>query len=297
MPVKTIHGAVLSLLVACNSLALIAGEIQQTEKPAEKTAIDLLSYEFDYGTKSDFREKGGRLGGQDFLYNNINYGHRFLITGNWFFRAGAKYERYDFGASFAPVPSKLQSVCGVLAVEYVEQNFAGAALELYPGAYFENQIRSDCFDIPWDLYSAFKIKEKKLYGIIGASGAMYDEVPVVPIIGVIWITSDNTRAELVFPKTSLIYTPSDNWDLRLVAELTGGGYRTGPNENRDLNRAVVQYWDGRATVQATYSGFKPLQIGLGVGYIFQRSFDYFRLHESFTTEGSAVVKVNIGAQF
>jgi len=297
--VKTIPSSVLFLIVACSSVALSAGELKQVEKPAEKTALDLLSYECDYGLKSGFKEKGGRLGGQDMLYNNFSYGHRFLISGQWYFRAGVKYERYDFGGgSIAPVPSKLQGAAGVLAIEYVEQNFAGAALELYPGAYFEDRIHgSSSFDIPWDLFSAFTLRDKKLYGIVGLSGGLNNSVPVVPIVGVIWLVSDKTRAEIIFPKSSLIYNPNDDWELRMVAELTGGAYRTGENADPDLNNAVVQYYDERASVQATYSGFKPFQITLGAGYIFQRTFDYFRLHESFNTGGTPFFRLGIGAQF
>ena len=277
-------------------MVALAGEPQQPEKPAEKTALDLLSYEFDYGMKSDFREKGGTLGGQDVLYNNFSYGHRFSISGKWYFRAGVKYERNDFGGSIMPTPSKLQSVAGALAIEYVEQNFAGAALEIYPGAYFENNIGPGTFDIPWDVFSAFIIKDKKLYGILGASGAMDYSVPVVPIVGVIWLISEKTRAEIIFPKSSLIYNPSDNWELRLTGELTGSGFRTGANSDPQLNRAVVQYWDERLSALATYSGFKPFQIAVGAGYIFQRQFDYFRADEKFTTEGAPFFKISIGAQ-
>jgi len=301
--VKTIQGAVMRFVVACSSLVLplglSAGESKQVQQPTEKTALDLLSYECDYGMKSDFKEKGGTLGGQDVLYNNFSYGHRFLISGQWYFRAGVKYERYDFGGNpLAPVPTKLQTAAGVLAVEYVEQGFAGAALELYPGEYFQDKIHgSGSFDIPWDIYSAFIIRDKKLYGMIGASGALNNEVPIIPIAGVIWLTSDKTRAELIFPKTSLIYNPNDNWEWRMMWELTGGGYRLDENSNPDLNRAVVQYWDQRASVQATYSGFKPFNVVLGVGYIFNRTFDYFRVHQSYTTEGTPFVRFSLGAQF
>ena len=51
------------------------------------------------------------------------YDHRFLITGNWYFRAGVEYERYDFGGSDNGLPDHLQALYGHLALEYVVKDF------------------------------------------------------------------------------------------------------------------------------------------------------------------------------
>jgi hypothetical protein len=213
-------------------------------------------------------------------------------------RTGFGYERTDFGSSQAPVPTKLQALSGTLAVEYVMYDHAGAALELHPGFYFENEIGGRSFDIPWDVFVTIPIS-KKLYGIIGGAGAAFYQYPVIPIFGVIWLISDKMRLEAIVPRGSFVYNQSDDWEFRIMGEAYGGGFRTDRTQERDprLRNAVVQYEEFRVSAQATYSRFKPFDLVVGAGYNFERNFNFHRVGEDFKTEGAPFVRVAIEAKF
>src|SRR5947209_11974877 len=124
----------------------------------EGTKIDLVALQFDYVGASTLRGKHGK-GEQDVTYESAEYGHRFLISGNWYFRAGLAYERYDFGGTKAPTPSHLQSFRVPLALEYVQDGYVGATLKVEPGFFFENEIRGKAFDLPWEAFFTFKLRD------------------------------------------------------------------------------------------------------------------------------------------
>lgn len=147
---------------------------------------------------SDFKDD--RLGDGNSSYKDITFDHRFLITGNWYFRAGIEYERYDFGGSDNGLPDHLQASYGHLAIEYVVRDFPAVSLELDPGFYFQNRISSDAFDIPWKMYVTFPLKKDKIFGVVGLGGAIYQHPAVAPGGGLIWLFSDKLRLQGVFPK-------------------------------------------------------------------------------------------------
>src|SRR5690349_23999937 len=75
-------------------------EMQPAPSPTQdenKNSTEIFNYETTYTGTSDFQKYSGRFGDGDSLYNDISYAHRFLITGNWYLRLGAEYERFDFG--------------------------------------------------------------------------------------------------------------------------------------------------------------------------------------------------------
>jgi hypothetical protein len=266
----------------------------------EATHLDLFSLETDYVGSSRIRELGGRFGRQDALSEHFSYGHRILLSGNWYFRAGLAYDRWDFGGTEngSPLPTHLQGIAGTLAMEYVIHNYAGAALELHPGFYYADRLRgSDSFDMPWDAFASFTIKKDKFYGTLGVSGAQFYEIPVVPIVGVIWLVNDNLRLEAIFPRSSLIYTLNKDWELDAIWEIAGGGFRAGETGDPRLSHSVIEYYENRLGGQVIYSGLKPVKITAGAGWCFERNFNFFRAHEQYTAEGAPYLKVALTADF
>jgi len=241
------------------------------------------------------------LGHGDSLYDDFSYDHRFLITGKWYFRAGVEYERHDFGGSDNGLPNHLQAAYGHLAFEYVVKDYAGASIEIDPGAYFQNSVTGDAFDIPWKIFVSFPLKKDKIFGVIGLGGAIYQDPVVAPGGGIIWLFSDQLRLEGVFPKPALVYQPNDDWQFRLLGEGYYQSYRTDdvitPEKKLQLHNAVVQYSEYRAGVQAGYSGFKPFKIIAGAGVTLRRNFDFFRADESRRTDPAPYVRIAMEAKF
>jgi hypothetical protein len=274
-------------------------EAQPAPTPEKENSRDLFYYETTYTFRSDFKES--KLGNGDSLYDDFSYDHRFLITGKWYFRTGVEYERYDFGGTDNGLPDHLQAAYAHLALEYVVKDYAGASIEIDPGAYFQNNVTGDAFDIPWKIFVSFPLKKDKIFGVIGLGGGIYQDPVVAPGGGIIWLFSDKLRLQAVFPKPALIYQPNDDWDFRLMGEANYTTFRTDdvltPERKLQLHNAIVQYSEYRAGVQAGYSGFKPFKISASAGVTLRRNFDFFRADESRRTDPAPYVRIAAEAKF
>jgi hypothetical protein len=274
-------------------------EAQPGPTPEEENSRDLFSYETTYTFQSDFKES--KLGRGDSLYDDFSYDHRFLITGKWYFRAGVEYERYDFGGSDNGLPDHLQAAYGHLALEYVVKDHAGAGIELEPGAYFQNRITGDAFDIPWRIFVSFPLKKDKIFAVVALGGGIYQDPIVAPGGGIIWLISDKLRLQGVFPRPALVYQPNDDWDFRLTGELSVTSFRTDDvlttERKLQLHNAIVQYQEDRAGAQVAYSGFKPFKIIAGAGVTIRRDFDFFRANQAKKTDPAPFVRIAMEAKF
>ena len=293
----------LASLVLSAAASAIAGtatfEAQPGPTPEEENSRDLFSYETTYTFRSDFKDS--KFGHGDSLYDDFSYDHRFLITGKWYFRTGVEYERYDFGGTDNGLPDHLQAAYAHLALEYVVKDHAGASIEIDPGAYFQDNVTGDAFDIPWKIFVTFPLKKDKIFAVIGVGGGINQQPIVAPGGGIIWLISDKLRLQGVFPRPALVYQPNDDWDFRLTGELNATSFRTDDvlttERKLQLHNAIVQYSEYRAGVQASYSGFKPFKIIAGAGVTIRRNFDFFRADESRRTDPAPYVRIAAEAKF
>jgi len=276
-------------------------EVQPSPTPADENHRDLFDYELDYTFSSNFYDVHGDFGHGDSIYNDFSYAHRFLIKGNWYFRAGVEYERFDFGGTDNGLPDHLQTVHALLALEYVVHDHAGMGIEIDPGPYFQNDIRGDTIDIPWKVFVTFPLKKDKIFAVIGVGGAINQSPVVAPGGGIIWLFSDNLRLEGVVPKPALVYYPNDDWEFRIFGNIFYESYRTDdvitPERKLQVHNAWVQYSEDRVGIQASYSGFKPFEITLGGGVTVRRDFDFFRAEASVKTRPAPFVKFEVVAKF
>ena len=274
-------------------------ELQPSPTPANEISRDLFNYETTYTFNSDFKES--KLGDGDSIYNDFSYDHRFLITGNWYFRAGVEYERYDFGGSDNGLPDHLQAASGHLALEYVVKDFPGISIELDPGVYFQDNVSSDAFDIPGKAYVTFPLKKDKIFAVVALGWGIYQDPPVAPGGGIIWIFSDQLRLQAVFPKPALVYQPNDDWEFRIMGELNYTSFRTDDvlttEQKLQLHNAIVQYSEDRAGVQIGYTGIKHAKLIAGAGVTVERNYDFFRAHQSKRMYPAPYVKIGAEIRF
>lgn len=275
-------------------------QLQPAPTPADENSRDLFNYETTYTFQSDFEES--KLGDGGSLYDDFSYDHRFLIAGNWYFRAGVEYKRYDFGGTDNGLPDHLQAASGHLALEYVVKNFAGLSIEIDPGVYFQDNVSWNAFDVPGKAYVTFPLKKDKIFALVGLAWGSFQDPPVAPGGGIIWFFSDKLRLLAFFPKPALVYQPNDDWDLRIIGELNYTSFRTddvvSPTERKlNLHNAVVQYSEDRAGVQVGYSGFKPFKIITGAGVTIQRNYDFFRAGQSKRTDPAPYLRISAEAKF
>jgi hypothetical protein len=299
---KTIRAVSAFFSLAAINLA-IAGtpifEAQPSPTPEDENSRDLFSYETTYTFDSDFEES--KLGHGDSLYNDFSYDHRFLITGKWYFRAGIEYERYDFGGTDNGLPDHLQGLYGHFALEYVVKDHAGAGIYVEPGVFFQDEVTGDAFDIPGKAFVTFPLKKDKIFAVVALGWGQFQDPPVAPGGGVIWLINDKLRLQGVFPRPALVYQPNDDWDIRAIGELNFLGARTDDvvttERKLQVHDAVVQYSEYRAGLQVGYSGFKPFKIIAGAGATIQRNFDFFRANQSKRTDPAPYIRIAAEAKF
>jgi len=291
------------LLIVVGAASTVAGpanlELQPSPTPADQISRDLFNYETTYTFNSDFKES--KLGDGDSIYNDFSYDHRFLITGKWYFRAGVEYERYDFGGSDNGLPDHLQAASGHLALEYVVKDFPGISIELDPGVYFQDNVSSDAFDIPGKAYVTFPLKKDKIFAVVALGWGIYQDPPVAPGGGIIWLFSDQLRLQAVFPKPALVYQPNDDWEFRIMGELNYTSFRTDDvlttEQKLQLHNAIVQYSEDRAGVQIGYTGIKHAKLIAGAGVTVERNYDFFRAHQSKRVDPAPYVKIGAEVKF
>jgi len=268
--------------------------------PADQNSHDIFSYETTYTFSSDFKES--KLGNGDSLYDDFSYDHRFLITGKWYLRLGVEYERYDFNGTDNGLPDHLQAAYGHIAFEYVVKDFSGIGIELDPGVYFQNHVSGDAFDIPIKAFVSFPLKKDKIFAVVGLGWSLFQDPPVAPGGGIIWVFSDKLRLQAVFPKPALVYEPNDDWQFKLLGELNYLGVRTDDvvshtEQKLDLHNAVLQYSEYRAGVQVGYSGIKHLKLSAGAGCTVERDYDFFRAHQSKRVDPAPYVRIAAEVKF
>ena len=298
-------------LLACFCLSLVASlawggvpdskAVVTTEQTTtEEVPLDLFTIQSGYVFESDLNH-GGSLGKQDEIQNEIEYGHRIKLDGNFYVHVGFSYDRYDFGSTAGPVPNHLQAMAAVIGVDYMHGRDVGAFFQVRPGFYTQNDIGIESFDAPILLGRIFVLQPDRLYLLGGAYASfLRGGFPVLPLVGVIWIPNDHWRLMGVLPDPKLIYSPTKNLDFYLGASLVGGSFRTDRNndiEPRKLNGTQVDFSDYRAGIGMTYSLNKQVALDLAAGLSIQRQFDFSRAGETYRTDPSPYVRVALRAAF
>jgi hypothetical protein len=278
----------------------VEDEVAATTQQAETVPIDLFKFETGYVFESDLNH-GGSFGKQGEIQTEFEYGHRFPLTGNYCLHLGLSYDRYDFGSTAAPVPNHLQAIAGVIGVDYMHGKDVGAFLQFRPGFYFQNDVGSSSFDVPITAGRIFVLQEDKLYLFAGAYASfLQGSFPVLPLVGVIWIPSKNLRLMALPPEPKLIYSPTKKLDLWIGGELVGGAFRTDHNDAiqpHKLSGTQVDFADYRVGAGLTYGLGKRVSLDLGAGCSIQRQFHFSRAGETYRTDPSPYVRVQLIATF
>lgn len=279
-------------------------ENESGAKATEKVPVDIVETETGYVFESDLNH-GGSFGKQDELQNEFEYAHRFLLNGNLYLHLGLAYDRFDFGNTRAPVPDHLQKMAGVIGIDYMHGKDLGAFVQFRPGFYTEDHIGLESFDCPILIGRFFVLQPDKLYVLTAAYASfLRGGLPVIPLVGVVWVPNEKVRLMGVLPEPRVIYSVSEQLDLWVGGELVGGAFRTDhhPEFNNiphvdKLSGTQVDYYDYRAGVGATYSLTDQIALDLGGGYAVQRSFNFHRAGEYYRTDPAPYLRFEIKAKF
>jgi opacity protein-like surface antigen len=289
------------ILVSPAWAASIKDEVESVgDDKAEEVSRDLFEIKSSYVFESDLH-RGGSFGDQYALSNSFSYGHRFLISGHLYLNLGISYDRFDFGATGAPVPEHLQGVAGNIGFEYMHNNDIGAFFQVKPGFYTEDDFDSASFDAPITLGRIFVLQPDKLYVFVGANASfLRGQFPVIPLAGVIWMPTDKLRFLALLPEPRFIYSPGNKWDFWAGGQLIGGSFRTDRDKTivpSKLSNAQVDYSEYRVGGGVIYSPSDAVTIDFGVGYALQRKFEFYRADMTFKTDGAPYLRLELSAKF
>ena len=279
----------------------IRGEVESIadEKP-EAVSLNLIEMESSYVLGSDLH-RSGSFGDQDAIQNSFSYSHRILLSGHLYLHLGIEYSRFDFSTTGAPVPRHLQSVDGVIGIDYMHDNDVGAFIQVKPGFYTEDNFDSASFDAPITLGRIFVLRTDRLYLFAGVNAAfLRGRFPVIPLAGLIWLPNDKWKVLGILPEPRVIYSPNDKWDFWAGGELIGGSFRTDRNNTivpAKLNGAEVDYSEYRVGGGLIYSPCDNVSVDLGGGYAIRREFDFYRADIRFKTDGAPYLRLEFKAKF
>ncbi|MDB6151816.1 MAG: hypothetical protein JWL90_269 [Chthoniobacteraceae bacterium] len=259
-----------------------------------------------YVFESDFKRGDDAKG--DALHNEVELGYRIPVninwqpanhTGQWYFRLGAQYSRFDFDNSGGlPLPNTLQSAAGVVALEFITEGRIGFLLQTKPGYYFEQNISNSAFDAPTTIGFAIPFSEN-FYGVVGATASILRAYPVVPSLGFLWKPTPQWSIYAVAPEPRITYQPTDHFAVWAGGELVYNSFRTDSTHNRSgtLDHAVVDYSEYRAGAGLSWT-VANCALEVGGGYAFQRKFDFYRAENGYETDkGAPYARVEFRAAF
>jgi len=291
----------------------LAGQIIQTTdgkksvvEPCPPTSRILFNLDSSYVFESDI-ESNDRDAAGDAYSGSVDFGYRIPLgegwpgteCGSWHLRFGAHYARHDFGHSGGlPLPNHIQTLAGVIALEYIVSDETAILIETRPGVYFENDIAGRNFDSPTTIGFAFRLSENFI-GVVGASYGSFRPYPILPGIGFKWTISDRLTMTAIFPKASLDYKFSESCGAYIGGEYVGDSVRVDrqPGRTDRLNHAVLTYSEWRAGLGVKFK-LGSISGEIGGGYAFQRKFDYHRADIAWETEeGAPYIKAELHAAF
>lgn len=279
----------------------IPGQIESiAEEKPEAVSLDVVEFESSYVFESDLH-RNGSFGDQYAIGNSFSYAHRFLLSGHIYLHLGIDYNRFDFGSTGAPVPDHLQSVAGVIGIDYMHENDVGAFIQIKPGFYTENNFDSASFDAPITLGRIFVLQPDKLYLFTGVNAAfLRGQYPVIPLAGLIYLPDDKWKIMAILPEPRVIYAPCNKLDLWVGGQLNGGSFRTDRDDTivpQRLNGAQVDYSDYRVGGGVIWSPCDAIMVDLGGGYSVQRRFEFHRADTSYKTDPAPYLRLVFKAKF
>ncbi len=285
-------------------VAARAGSVETrftADSETERPALDLFSFDSSYVFESQISRRNIDFGEQDAFQLSAEYSHRFLLTGRIYLRLGVAYNRFEFGQTFAPVPDQLQSLAGIVGLDYMVGKDLGAFLQLRPGFYTDRTFDGDSFDVPITLGRLWILQDKRLYLLTGVNYAfLRGQYPVLPLVGLIWYPSDQWSVFAILPEPRITYKPNSNLGLWVGGQLTGGSFRTEASTTilpRRLSNAQVDYSEYRAGVGVDFHFGQAVTLSMAGGYAFERRFNFDRAGFEYETDPAPYVRATLKAEF
>lgn len=127
---------------------------------------------------------------------------------------------------------------------------------------------------------------------------------VIPVLGFEWKPSEQWIIAAGFPQTGVTYVFSKEWRFSWLLEGSGGAYYVekdplpGLAGKPSLAGTKLDYYEVRTGLNATYAFSKRTSVGVTVGTVLDRTFDYHEVHYKLKTKDNALyVSLNASIGF
>lgn len=204
----------------------------------------------------------------------VGFSRRFVIDPKIDLSAGLKYSLREIDApDSANLPDALHTLSLDLGAVYHADERLTLGVRVSPGvgSDFKGFSAGDV-RVPVAFHANFQASRTlSLLGGIAYTG-MNHSYPVMPILGLVYIPSEQWIFALGFPRTGVVYKPDGKTDLYAGAEFSAGEYRL---HDPPLGADVVSYRDYRAVAGADYRVLPFAKLGVAGGYAFARRFVFY----------------------
>ncbi|GFE61974.1 DUF6268 family outer membrane beta-barrel protein [Geobacter sp. AOG2] len=263
--------------LAVSSWAL-AQESNETTKPDKKVVypqreqpLSEVTADTTWLAGSHIRTTGGDLTMGE---AKVGFSRRFVIDPKIDLSAGLKYSLREIDApDSARLPESLHTLSLDLgAVYHVDKRLTlGVRVSPGVGSDFKGFSAGDV-RVPVAVHANFQASRSlSLIGGVAYTG-MNHSYPVMPVLGLLYIPSEQWVFALGFPRTGVVYKPDRKTDLYVGAEFAGGEYQL---HDPPVGANVVSYRDYRAVAGVDLRVLPFAKMGIAGGYAFARKFVFY----------------------
>lgn len=221
----------------------------------------------------------------------------------WSLRLGMDWQRFDFSLpDGAPMPDMLQSLALKVGVNWQFAEKWAALLEADPGLYsdFEDIGWSDV-NVPVGMRFTYS-PNRSLTWVFGLRYDAYNELPVLPGLGVRWRMDDHWTLSLMMPRPRLEYAWTDRLMLFAGGEFKGGGYRVAEDFGRrrgepQLDDEQVTYREIRVGGGLRYRLARLLRLTVEGGWAVDRRFVFDDADLQFNGDGAPYIQIGLGGSY
>lgn len=199
---------------------------------------------------------------------------RIRIKPDFNFSTGLQYALRDIDAPEAVrLPESLHTVALHLGGEYHFSDRLTLGFRVTPGLSSDfRSISTDDLRVPVALQAKYQVsKALTLTGGLAYTGQSHS-IPILPVIGVLYLPTDKVTLAFGFPRTALIYKKSRETELFLAAEFAGGEYGL---HDPAIGADVIRYKDYRAVAGIEFPLLPVAKLNLSGGYAFSRKFEFY----------------------
>lgn len=204
----------------------------------------------------------------------IGFSRRLAISRQFELSTGLRYSLREIDApEAAHLPESLHSVSLNVGGEYRTTDKLKLGFMISPGLSGDfKSITANDIRVPVALHAKYQMSETVSFlGGIAYTGQNHS-LPVMPMVGLMYLPSEKWAFALGFPRTGVVFKPNRVTNLFVAGEYTNGEYRL---HDSSIGADIISYRDFRALAGINIRIHHAVKLGLSGGYAFSRKFVFY----------------------